>query len=70
MINHQRSNDPVIIMLFLICTHIQAKTLVVDMGFLLEGKSKASLPEVLMGTVRLINIDFKTDLRVVEDYKP
>jgi hypothetical protein len=47
-----------------------AKTLVVDMGFLLEGKSKASLPEVLMGTVRLINIDFKTDLRVVEDYKP
>lgn len=45
-----------------------AKTLVVDMGFLLEGKQKVTLPEGIMGTVRLTNIDFKADLRTVEDY--
>lgn len=45
-----------------------AKTLVVDMGFLLEGKNRASLPEVMMGTVRLTNIDFKDDLRYVKGY--
>lgn len=45
-----------------------AKTLVVDMGFLLEGKNRASLPEVMMGTVRLTNIDFKDELRYVKAY--
>lgn len=43
-----------------------AKTLVVDMGFVLEGRNKATLPENLMGTVRLNNLDFKADLRFVE----
>jgi hypothetical protein len=42
--------------------------LVVDMGFLLEGKKKELLPEVMMGTVRIINIDFKENLRTVENY--
>eukprot|EP01083_Nonionella_stella_P088229 245738_1 len=43
-----------------------AKTLVVDMGFVLEGKHKTTLPENMMGTVRLNNIDFKADLRSVK----
>lgn len=42
-----------------------AKSLVVDMGFVLEGKHKTALPENMMGTVRLNNIDFKADLRSV-----
>lgn len=47
---------------------MQAKNLVVDMGFLFEGNNKAVLPESMMGTVRLTNIDFNADLRTVEDY--
>jgi len=43
-----------------------AKSLVVDMGFVLEGKHKTTLPENMMGTVRLNNIDFKADLRSVK----
>lgn len=43
-----------------------AKTLVTDMAFVLEGKSKSTLPENVMGTVRLTNIDFSIDLRYVE----
>lgn len=36
-----------------------AETLVVDMGFLLEGKTPETLPEQIMGTVRLSNLSFK-----------
>jgi len=36
----------------------RAKSLVVDMAFLLEGKDASTLPENIMGTVRLKNIDF------------
>lgn len=43
-----------------------AKSLVVDMAFVLEGKSRATLPESVMATVRLLNIDFKANLRRVE----
>ena len=45
-----------------------AKTLVVDMGFVLEGKNSSCLPENMMGTVRLTNIDFKDKLRTVNPY--
>lgn len=41
-----------------------AKTLVVDMGFLLEGKSSSTLPERIMGTMRLNKIDFAASRHV------
>lgn len=41
-----------------------AKNLVVDMGFVLEGTSEDELPEVVMGSVRLKNIDFKSARKV------
>eukprot|EP00559_Dactyliosolen_fragilissimus_P007468 CAMPEP_0184870232 /NCGR_PEP_ID=MMETSP0580-20130426/36883_1 /TAXON_ID=1118495 /ORGANISM="Dactyliosolen fragilissimus" /LENGTH=343 /DNA_ID=CAMNT_0027372211 /DNA_START=124 /DNA_END=1155 /DNA_ORIENTATION=- len=44
-----------------------AKSLVVDMAFVLEGKDVSTLPENVMGTLRLTHIDFKEDLRFVED---
>lgn len=43
-----------------------AKSLVVDMAFLLEGKCKSTLPENIMGTQRLTHISFKNDLRTVD----
>jgi len=43
-----------------------AKNIVVDMGFLLEGKDASCLPERMMGTVRLTNVDFKSKLRFVD----
>lgn len=42
-----------------------AETLVVDMAFVLEGKSKDTLPEHIMGTVRLTNLDFKAKYRIL-----
>lgn len=36
-----------------------AKSLVVDMAFVLEGRDKSTLPENVMGAVRITNIDFK-----------
>lgn len=33
--------------------------MVVDMAFVLEGKREEELPEVLIGAVRLKNVDFK-----------
>ena len=36
----------------------QAKNLIVDLAFLLEGKHVESLPEKIMGTIRLNNLDF------------
>jgi len=36
-----------------------AKTLTVDMMFLLEGTSEATLPEQILGGVRIKNVDFK-----------
>lgn len=42
-----------------------AKNLVVDMGFVLEGTSEDELPEVVMGSVRLKNIDFKAARKIV-----
>ena len=46
----------------------QARTLVVDMGFLLEAKKQSALPEAMMGTVRLTNIEMNGNLRTVKDY--
>jgi hypothetical protein len=43
-----------------------AESLIVDMGFVLEGKDLKSLPEQLMGAVRLEHINFK-DKRFVRD---
>lgn len=43
-----------------------AKTLVVDMGFLLEGKDDIHLPERLIGCARVRNLDFSTAMRKVE----
>ena len=42
-----------------------AKTLVVDMAFLLEGKDNDVLPERIIGSVRLKNVDFKNSQRLV-----
>jgi Protein ENHANCED DISEASE RESISTANCE 2, C-terminal/START domain len=42
-----------------------AKTLVVDMGFLLEGDDERRLPERIFGCVRIKNLDFGTHLRKV-----
>jgi len=41
-----------------------AKTLIVDMGFVLEGKEESVLPEKIMGSCRLKNVSFD-NLRVV-----
>ena len=37
----------------------QAKTMVVDMGFVLEAAHESTLPERILGAVRMSNIDFK-----------
>lgn len=37
----------------------QAKSVIVDMAFVLEGKREDELPEQLLGSVRLKNVDFK-----------
>jgi Protein ENHANCED DISEASE RESISTANCE 2, C-terminal len=42
-----------------------AKTLVVDMGFLLEGDDDEYLPERIFGCVRMKNMDFGPQLRHV-----
>eukprot|EP00814_Leptocylindrus_danicus_P019982 CAMPEP_0116026578 /NCGR_PEP_ID=MMETSP0321-20121206/13956_1 /TAXON_ID=163516 /ORGANISM="Leptocylindrus danicus var. danicus, Strain B650" /LENGTH=335 /DNA_ID=CAMNT_0003499447 /DNA_START=56 /DNA_END=1063 /DNA_ORIENTATION=+ len=42
-----------------------AKTLIVDMAFVLEGKSEELLPEKVFGSCRLMNVRFK-NLRKVE----
>lgn len=34
--------------------------MVVDMAFLLEGGDKSTLPEQLLGAVRMSNIDFRS----------
>lgn len=45
-----------------------AESLVVDMAFLLEAKTDDTLPEQIMGTVRLSNIDFNAkNYRVLEN---
>ena len=33
--------------------------MIVDMAFVLEGKSEDELPEKLLGTVQMRNVDFK-----------
>ena len=38
---------------------LQAKTLHVDMAFVLEGKEREHLPEQIAGVIRLQGIDFK-----------
>jgi len=43
-----------------------AKTLVIDMGFLFEGDNNGTLPERIMGCVRMKQIDFGPHLRKVE----
>ena len=42
-----------------------AKTLVVDMAFMLEGTEVEVLPERVLGTLRLKNVDFRNSLRTV-----
>jgi hypothetical protein len=43
-----------------------ARTLVVDLAFLFEGYNEQTLPERLLGTVRLKNVEFGKKLRFVE----
>lgn len=43
-----------------------AKTLVIDMGFLLEGNDEESLPEKILGCARIKELDFGPHLRFVE----
>jgi len=45
-----------------------AKSLVIDMGFLLEGDDESTLPERMFGSVRMKEIDFSPNLRQV--HKP
>lgn len=47
-----------------------AKTLVVDMGFLFEGTNEATLPERILGCVRIKNISMGPHLRKVEQPPP
>jgi len=42
-----------------------SKTLVVDMAFLLEGRSRQEFPERVLGSLRLKNVDFKNSQRLV-----
>jgi len=43
-----------------------AKTLVIDMGFLFEGRGQDTLPEKIFGCVRVKNMDFGPSLRHVD----
>jgi hypothetical protein len=45
-----------------------AKTLVVDMAFLLEGAEEWALPEKILGTCRLKNVDLHGGMRFCEPY--
>jgi len=42
-----------------------AKTLVVDMAFVLEGTDVDVLPERVLGSLRLKNVDFRNSLRTL-----
>lgn len=42
-----------------------AKTLVIDMGFLFEGHDDGTLPERIMGCVRIKKLDFTKPMRHV-----
>mmetsp|Transcript_18847 Transcript_18847/g.23742 ORF Transcript_18847/g.23742 Transcript_18847/m.23742 type:complete len:411 (+) Transcript_18847:251-1483(+) len=44
-----------------------AETLVVDMAFVLEGKSASTLPEQVLGSIRLSNLDFNANYRSLKD---
>jgi len=46
-----------------------AKTLVIDMGFVLEGDDETVLPERIFGCVRIKNPDFSVPIRKVEPPK-
>jgi hypothetical protein len=43
-----------------------AQELVVDMGFLFEGKDESTLPERIFGAVRIKRLLFDTNLRFVK----
>jgi len=43
-----------------------AKTLVIDLGFLLEGKDESALPERILGCARIKNMEFGTHLRKLD----
>ncbi len=45
-----------------------AKTLVADMAFLLEGAEEWALPEKILGTCHLKNIDLHGGMRFCEPY--
>jgi hypothetical protein len=42
--------------------------IVVDLAFLFEGYNEQTLPERLLGTVRLKNVEFGKKLRFVESF--
>ena len=45
-----------------------AKMIVVDLAFLFEGYNELTLPEQVLGTVRLKNAEFGKKLRFVEAF--
>ena len=45
-----------------------ARTLVVDLAFLFEGYDEQTLPERVLGTVTLRNVEFGKKLRFVESF--
>jgi hypothetical protein len=45
-----------------------ARTLIVDLAFLFEGYNEETLPEQVLGTVRLKNVEFGKKLRFVESF--
>jgi len=45
-----------------------ARTLIVDLAFLFEGYDEQTLPERVLGTVRLRNVEFGKKLRFVESF--
>jgi hypothetical protein len=43
--------------------------IVVDLAFLFEGYNEQTLPERVVGTVRLKNVEFGKKLRFVENFE-
>ena len=41
-----------------------ARSIVVDIGYVLEGKTEAQLPESIMGAVRIKNIDMAAAVKL------
>jgi len=43
-----------------------AKRVVVDVGIVLQGESEEELPEVLLGVIRMRNVDFSALMEPLE----